>query len=160
MQARGEHDGVYSADRSEPHFSPGSALLAVSSRRRSSRIIESSVTSFYAHASNYYSCNLHRPVHQLTCILQWTPSSLRPSLRYVPPRQSAPTTLADCATRQLPREIQHSIFIQCNPIDLAALNASCRALHSGIQGNKFLHKDAYLNHYVRPSPRAFEKRND
>ncbi|CZT24157.1 uncharacterized protein RCC_09874 [Ramularia collo-cygni] len=51
---------------------------------------------------------------------------------------------------ELSHELLHCIFIEILPSDLASLTASCRTLHSYINGNRLLHKDLYIRRYDPP----------
>ena len=48
----------------------------------------------------------------------------------------------------LPHEILHSIAYEADPSDLARLSRSCRSWHSFVKGNRLLHKEIYLKHFV------------
>lgn len=50
---------------------------------------------------------------------------------------------------ELPGEILHSVFKECEPQDLASLQLSCGTLNAYIAKNKLLCKEVYLRHYVR-----------
>ena len=48
----------------------------------------------------------------------------------------------------LPYEVLHTIIANANPQDLAAL-CCCRALNDFVKKNNLLHKDLYLETFVR-----------
>lgn len=54
------------------------------------------------------------------------------------------------ALLELSHELLHCILTETEPVDLAALAASCRTLHVYIRGNKLLHKDLYIRRYDLP----------
>ena len=51
---------------------------------------------------------------------------------------------------ELSHELLHCIFTEIEPVDLSALNRTCKTLHRYIRGNKLLHKDLYLRRYDEP----------
>lgn len=51
---------------------------------------------------------------------------------------------------QLSHELLHGIFVEVDPIDLAALSQTCRTLRNYISGNTLLHKDLYIRKYDEP----------
>ncbi|WPG98936.1 Hypothetical protein R9X50_00173800 [Acrodontium crateriforme] len=51
---------------------------------------------------------------------------------------------------QLSNELLHGIFVEIDPVDLAALSQTCRTLRNYISGNTLLHKDLYVSKYDEP----------
>ena len=45
---------------------------------------------------------------------------------------------------EVAHEVLHHIFVQIDPADLAAVSASCKALHSYVTNNHLLFKELYL----------------
>lgn len=81
-----------------------------------------------------------------------------PSTSTVEPLQrtvSAPKNPMACLL-ELSNELLHCIFLEIEPVDLASLSRSCRALNSYIRGNRLLHKDLYVRHYDEPPIKSRE----
>lgn len=51
---------------------------------------------------------------------------------------------------ELSHELLHCIFLEINPIDIAALRSSCRQIHSYLDGNRLLFKELYERAYDPP----------
>ena len=57
--------------------------------------------------------------------------------------QTNPPTLLD-----LPRELLHSIILECRPADVAAIRGLCHSLKQSVDGDTLLFREIYLKHYV------------
>ncbi|KAK4993389.1 hypothetical protein LTR66_006024 [Elasticomyces elasticus] len=55
-----------------------------------------------------------------------------------------------CLLLEISNELLHTIFLDVDPSDLAALSQSCQALNTFVKSNKLLYKELYLQRFDRP----------
>lgn len=48
----------------------------------------------------------------------------------------------------LSNEVLYAIWVNVDPVDLAAISATCRTLHENIDKDNLLHRDIYARHWV------------
>ncbi|KAK5007633.1 hypothetical protein LTR28_005042, partial [Elasticomyces elasticus] len=54
-----------------------------------------------------------------------------------------------CLLLEISNELLHTIFLDVDPSDLAALSQSCQALNTFVKSNKLLYKELYLQRFLK-----------